>query len=101
MKTSRKWCRNRIGTNTVPGQGREGAAKVPGDTRGSCPRTDDIPDRRGLTHANFWFWTSVIYERICDASHPFSPGTAGRIWVQSGLSEVFHCAQSHLKGSDC
>lgn len=51
MQISGKWCRDRIGTNTVPGQGGEGAAKVPVDTPGSCLRTGDIPDRHVLTHA--------------------------------------------------
>lgn len=37
----------------TPGQGREGAAEVPGDTPGCCLRTGDIPDRHVLTHTTF------------------------------------------------
>lgn len=45
IKTSGEWCVDRTGTNTVPGQGREGVSKVPVDIPGSCLRTGDIPDR--------------------------------------------------------
>lgn len=60
-------------------------------------RTDDILDRHVLIHANYW--TFIIYMRVCDALHPFSSGTVGRIWAQSNLSKAFHCVQSHLQKS--
>lgn len=76
MKKSGKWCRDRIGANTVPGQGRVPAARSPWIAQ-AVVSEQVTSHRHVLTHARFW--TSVIYVRISDASHPLSSGTAGRI----------------------